>query len=779
MTPTAVPGQPVSNLTGAYQAPASASAGAGATIATLQFSGWNSGNLKTYAAAVGRPAPSYTQISVDGASTTTATSKNGPFEVAIDQEALLDVAPRAAQRAYFADGSIQGMYDALTDVAGDVAQHDITALSISWMYCESEVDSNTRAVLEDAVDRVVAAGATTFAAAGDTGASCDGKIGASYPASSPAVISVGGTTLAKSGNTYLESVWHNSSGATGGGYSTFSRPSYQAGTGIGGNSREVPDISALADPNVGPGIYTDTYKGWVLGGGTSLATPLLAGELASTLSARGCTVGIGDIHNTLYAHPSDFRDVTNGSNGTYVARRGYDLATGLGTPNWAALSKVLPTRSGCKQVSPVGSFDAASAGNGTVKVTGWADDSSSSSSALAVKVTVGGATAGTLTANTGRSDVDKAMKISGNHGYSGTASTTATGAQQVCVTAVNVGAGADSLLGCKSVTFPLTSPEGSLDVVSAGPGTVSVAGWAFDQGDKVAADPVKVTFSNGLLASPIGVIHADQPRPDVDHAKNITGNHGFSGALPVSRSGNQQVCVTAENIGSAGHDTLLGCKNITLPDMSPQGSFDTASAATYGAVTVAGWAFDPSDTTTSTTVDATIGGVAAGTVATSTTRADVNRAKHVTGSHGFTGTLTTTKTGNQQVCLTAENTGSGSDKSLGCKTVTFPTNSPQGAFDTATSAHASVTVSGWAFDPDDTSQPVPVRVSVGGAATPAPLSAAAPRADVDRAKSITGNHGYTGTVTTTKTGKQQVCVTAINFSHGSDTNLGCKSVTIR
>ena len=59
----------------------------------------------------------------------------------------------------------------------------------------------------------------------------------------------------------------------------------------------------------------------VLGGGTSLASPVLAGQLAVALTARGCAAGVGDVHQALYRNPAAFRDVVTGSNGTARAAR--------------------------------------------------------------------------------------------------------------------------------------------------------------------------------------------------------------------------------------------------------------------------------------------------------------------------------------------------------------------------------------------------------------------------------------------------------------------------
>jgi len=340
------------DLARAYGSSSAASAGAGTTVATVQLSGWDRNDLVAYAAAVGRPVPALDQIAVDGADVHRADGSGGETEVALDQEALLATAPSARQRVYVAPNSFQGLYDAYSRIADDVQRAGITAVSVSWGSCESLTSAAARGALDDALDRIVAAGATVFAASGDDGAMCptgprSSVRSVTYPASSPAVVAVGGTSLQTTSSGTSESAWSNTYGAGGGGVSAaYDRPAWQSGTGVTGTKRLVPDIASVADPATGPGIYLGTAHGFALGGGTSLASPVVAGQLAAALGTRGCTVGIGDLHQTLYSNPTAFRDVTSGTNGTAAATTGYDQATGLGTPNWGVLGALLPT-SGC------------------------------------------------------------------------------------------------------------------------------------------------------------------------------------------------------------------------------------------------------------------------------------------------------------------------------------------------------------------------------------------------------------------------------------------------
>ena len=186
-------------------------------------------------------------------------------------------------------------------------------------------------------------GVAITAAAGDTG------YGVNYPASSRYVTAVGGTTLARStapGRGWVESVWGSGSHGTGSGCSAHSaKPDFQKDPSC--NKRMVADVAAVADPNSGVAVY-DRYGsgGWVVAGGTSAASPIVAATLALTGHAK-------DSLGYSYFHPDQFFDVTTGKNGActtgYFCKgaAGYDGPTGNGTPNGAAMAHQAP--GGCRR----------------------------------------------------------------------------------------------------------------------------------------------------------------------------------------------------------------------------------------------------------------------------------------------------------------------------------------------------------------------------------------------------------------------------------------------
>lgn len=160
----------------------------------------------------------------------------------------------------------------------------------------------------------------------------DSGYGVQFPASSPHVTAVGGTSLSLSGNArgWAETVW---SGAGSGCSTVYAKPSWQTDTGCA--NRTVGDVSAVADPNTGVAVYgpvNPKTSGWLVFGGTSVSAPLIAG----VYGVNGGAVNYG---SDPYANTSALFDVTSGSNGSCggsylcTGKVGYDGPTGLGTPN--------------------------------------------------------------------------------------------------------------------------------------------------------------------------------------------------------------------------------------------------------------------------------------------------------------------------------------------------------------------------------------------------------------------------------------------------------------
>lgn len=205
---------------------------------------------------------------------------------------------------------------------------------------------------------------TYLAAAGDAGAAVE------WPAVSPHVVAVGGTSLTYTGTgSRSEVVWPG----TGGGISQYTAtPSYQVSSVPGMGSpghRSVTDVSFNADPSTGQYLAVipkgSTATSWMSVGGTSLATPQWAGVIAIANAIRAqssqAVLGVplaalyGGISTVPSKYASSFGDITSGSDGkcsTCVAKIGYDQPTGLGTPNVTSLLTSLAGSAGAGSGTP-------------------------------------------------------------------------------------------------------------------------------------------------------------------------------------------------------------------------------------------------------------------------------------------------------------------------------------------------------------------------------------------------------------------------------------------
>ena len=333
----------------------STSNGAGQTVALFELDGYNPGDVNAYLTQYNLGAPNYSNVLVDNALNVTGT---GAIEVELDMEIMSAIAPGAAQKVYIGPNSSSGLLDTYNQIVTDDAAK---VVSISWGMCEANSSSAQLTALDNIFKQGAAQGQAFFAASGDSGAydcSTD-ALSVDSPSDDPHVIGTGGTNLTLGdGSSYGdETAWssttekkNGSKGAgSGGGYSTvYSKPSYQSGPGVDDKSmRHVPDVSADADPATGYAIYCTVIvagcspSGWVVVGGTSAAAPLWSGIAVDTngylLSQKKSTLGnassrLYQLFNTKQTF-SAFHDITSGDNLYYKAGPGYDLATGIGTPD--------------------------------------------------------------------------------------------------------------------------------------------------------------------------------------------------------------------------------------------------------------------------------------------------------------------------------------------------------------------------------------------------------------------------------------------------------------
>jgi hypothetical protein len=252
------------------------------------------------------------------------------LETALDVEWAHALAPGAAILLVETPGTDFGL---LSGVNHARSEPGVSVVSMSW-------GENT--VINNAVFETPAGhqGVTFVAGSGDAGSQAD------YPAFSPNVLAVGGTEFAKpldaQGDYPGETAWRSGGGGVD---STEPQPAAQLQTVGAMGGRAIPDVSFDAGSDV---AVLDSYdygaNPWISLEGTSFGAPAWAALIAiadqgRALAGAGSLDGSTQTIPELYAiarskaYSSAFNDITSGSNDAYNANAGYDLVTGLGTPN--------------------------------------------------------------------------------------------------------------------------------------------------------------------------------------------------------------------------------------------------------------------------------------------------------------------------------------------------------------------------------------------------------------------------------------------------------------
>jgi pseudomonalisin len=325
-----------------YDAP-SAQTGAGQQVSIITEGDLSApkADLATFEKTYGLPAVTWNQIDVGAQSTDTS----GDDEWDLDSQYSTGFAPGVSQINVY-DGPSLDDPDILTTIDRWVTDDLTKQGSFSAGECDLlAYASGFTAGLDTVLQEADAQGQTMFFSSGDTGSQCPALTGVNgvpagipdtnYPASSPYGIGVGGTSvLSPSGPTEIG--WY----AGGGGLSPLEpAAAFQANTKVLGvtapPTRGVPDVSLDADPESG---YDVVVGGTVEAiGGTSASAPSWQGIWARVEGAHSGAVGFAG--PVLYGtEPSSaFHDITIGANGLYTAGPGYDLVTGLGTPDISKL----------------------------------------------------------------------------------------------------------------------------------------------------------------------------------------------------------------------------------------------------------------------------------------------------------------------------------------------------------------------------------------------------------------------------------------------------------
>jgi subtilase family serine protease len=338
--------------------------GRGQTIAIVDaYDDPNIANdLKVFDAQFHLPDPVFTKATPQGLP---AANASWASEIALDVEWAHAIAPGA--NILLVEAASTNWSDLLGAVDYARQQPGVVAVSMSWGAIdfpgETQFDSHFltpgghlggSSGLPGA--QKLPGGITFIAATGDYGA----WYGPEWPAVSPNVLSVGGTSLSltSTGVYSSETGWNSFNkrqyGSTGGISSYETEPYYQTGV-QGTGFRTTPDVAYDANPNTGVYMYDSYNGGWFSGGGTSAGSPQWAAlvaiadegrALAGLGSLDGPTQTLGAIYKMAQtAYATYFHDVTSGYNG-YSAGKGYDLVTGLGTPRAKAVVQALMNAQG-------------------------------------------------------------------------------------------------------------------------------------------------------------------------------------------------------------------------------------------------------------------------------------------------------------------------------------------------------------------------------------------------------------------------------------------------
>jgi len=441
-TPQAVTGVSIPNFASIYGASSLPSATTGTIgIITSGKVTQTITDLKSFASSAGYPVPNVTTTVVG----TAGTSTSGTDEWNMDSQSSLAAAGGSISHMILYN--VNSLSDSALSLGYNKAVTDnlARAINVSLGGCESDegsVETSQDQIFQSAVSQ----GQMFSVSSGDSGAyECGATAGKaqSYPAVSPYVMAIGGTTLSSSGGTWQsETVWsctsasscqQSSSGGAGGGPSlTENAPSWQTAAGVLGTStkRGVPDISFDASPNSGALVLVNGSNAQI--GGTSLAAPLWAGFWTRIQAAHGNTLPFpaATIYQGAAANPQWFHDVTSGNQG-YAAGTGWDYASGYGSVIISALSASLGSTPPPPPAGPAANFtdtvsgltvsfvDTSTDSSGTITSRSWNFGDSTTSTAQNPSHTY--AAAGTYTVT---ETVTDSNSQSNSHSASVTVSTT-------------------------------------------------------------------------------------------------------------------------------------------------------------------------------------------------------------------------------------------------------------------------------------------------------------------------------------------------------------------
>ncbi|MGH9921002.1 MAG: IPT/TIG domain-containing protein, partial [Nitrososphaerales archaeon] len=502
------------DLQSAYQLPSS-TAGTGETVALIEAHNDPdaASDLSVYRSQFGLPACTTSngclrEVNQTGGTRLPSNNASWAQEISVDVDMVSAVCPNCDILLVEASSS---SFSNLATAANEAATLGADVISNSYGGSESSDETS----YDPSYDHP---GIMVTASSGDSG------YGTEYPAASPYVTAVGGTTLTESSGSargWSETAW---SGAGSGCSSYEPKPSWQTDTGC--SNRTIADVSADADPNTGVAVYdSDSYQGasgWLVFGGTSVSNVIIA----SVYAVGGDTSSL-DYGSFPYSHTTWLNDVTSGSDGSCggsylcTAGPGYDGPTGWGTPDGDVAfggASAPPTVTGLSPSSGPTSGGTVVSVTGTGFIVGstFSIDFGSSASRT---VSCSSTTSCTATSPAGTGTVDVTVTTAGGTSSS---SDEFSYVPAPTVSAINPTSGpvaGGSVVTITGTNFATASGATNIDFGSSASSTVSCSSTTSCTATSPAGTgtvDVTVTTAGGTATSPVQFTYVPAPAPPTD-----------------------------------------------------------------------------------------------------------------------------------------------------------------------------------------------------------------------------------------------------------------------
>jgi hypothetical protein len=293
-------------------------------------------------------------------------------------------------------------------------------------------------------------------------------------------------------------------------------------------------------------------------------------------------------------------------------------------------------REAIKPIGNVESFDCKEEST----LNGWAADPTAMNDSIRVDIYIDNQPSGfSTTANKPRPDTG------GNHGFNAVVPTQYLNGQTHTARAYGIGRFGNRQIGGDFQFKCEQPPIGNVEsIVSNNTFNATINGWTFDKSNSNVSLEVHVYYDGPAgQGSGGGVFKADKPRPDVNRAFGVGGNHGFTIPIAPQKLDGKQHSVYLYAIGinpngsPSGYNTNLTEKKFGLFNINatPRGTVDALNCRSDNKNVATGWAFDPNDANKSIDVDMYIDGKGAGRFRADQSRPDVNAAFGINGNHGF------------------------------------------------------------------------------------------------------------------------------------------------